>query len=369
MFSLPSNRKIEINFTQLIDQQTLTLGAQCGQGAFRVERINTNGECLSVVEGAIQFDQTRLVFTPNAPWQEGTLYRYSVYSNKTTSCDGSDGVICGVNGLPLNTKPLKLKLENRTEGSNGLYMPFYGAPAKTSHVLSTMSQMPTTDVNRNYTFDNSETSILENASKLWVQSTTGLISEARLGCKSGSCTADEAIYVSGNLPTDIGQYDAQNNRIPVTIYPQALMTTSITMFAKAIGIWLENPTGPQVMRVRHDIDADGRSIPNTGYIVWDEEHQQAYFQSTMNVYLDAPGLAPKVIGIEMGTNMHSLPLTLNLYGPVSFLPDGRMEITLTNTQMVDIDVAIDTPFSPSKVYLKIPKEALVINLVSDPVKH
>ena len=89
----------------------------------------------------------------------------------------------------------------------------------------------------------------------------------------------------------------------------------------------------------------------------------------MNVYLDAPGLAPKVIGIEMDTNMHSLPLTLNLYGPVSFLPDGRMEIALTNTQMVDIDVAIDTPFSPSKVYLKIPKEALIINLVSDPVKH
>ena len=105
-------------------------------------------------------------------------------------------------------------------------------------------------------------------------------------------------------------------------------------------------------------DEDGNSIPNTGYIVWDEEHQQAYFQSTMNVYLDAPGLAPKVIGIEMGTNMHSLPLTLNLYGPVSFLPDGRMEITLTNTQMVDIDVAIDTPFSPSKVYLKIPKESV-----------
>ena len=369
IFTLPSNRKIEINFTQLINPETLTLGAQCGQGAFRVERINTAGECLGVVEGGIQFDQSRLVFTPNAPWQEGTLYQYSLYSNKSTSCNGSDGVICSMSGLPLNTKPLKLKLENRAEGSNGLYMPFYGAPAKTSHVLSTMSQMPTTDVNRNYTLDNSETPIIENASKLWVQSTTGLISEARLGCKSGSCVADEAIYVSGNLPTDIGQYDAENDHIPVTIYPQALMTTSITMFAKAIGIWLENPTGPQVMRVRHDTDEDGNSIPNTGYIVWDEEYQQAYFQSTMNVYLDAPGLAPKVIGIEMGTNMHSLPLTLNLYGPVSFLPDGRMEITLTNTQMVDIDVAIDTPFSPSKVYLKIPKESLVINLVSDPVKH
>ncbi|MFT5592869.1 MAG: hypothetical protein ACI8SR_001235 [Oceanicoccus sp.] len=368
IFTLPSNRNIEVNFTQLMNQQTITLGTECGQGAFRVERIDTSGDCLGVVSGAIHFDQSRLLFVPNEPWQEDTLYQYTVYSNKTAACDGSDDVPCSVYGLPLNTKPLKLKLSNRTEGSNAMRMPFYGAAAKTSHVFSTMSQMPTTDVNRNYTFDNSETPIAKNASKLWVQSTTGLISEARLGCKSGTCVDDEAIYVSGNLPTDIGQYDAENDWIPVTIYPQALMTTSITMFAKALKlIWLENPTGPQVMRVRHDY-VDGKSVPNTGYIVWNEEHQQAYFKSKMNVYLDAPGLAPEILGIVMQTNMHSLPLTLELEGPVSFLPDGRMEIELTNTKMVDIDVVINTPINPSKVYLKIPKEALIINLVSSPVK-
>ncbi len=368
IFTLPSNRPIEINFSQLMKKQTLTLGNECGQGAFRVERIDTSGNCLGVVAGDIQFDQSRLVFMPNEPWQEGTLYQYTLYSNKSTSCDGSDGVPCSIYNVPLNAKPLKLKLSNRTEGSNAMRMPFYGAPSKTSHVFGTMSQMPTTDVNRNYTFDSNETPVAKNASKLWVQSVEGLVSEARLGCKAGSCENNQNIYVSGNLPTDIGEYDAANDRIPVTIYPQALMTTSITMFAKAIGIWLENPTGPQVMRVRHDY-ADGKSVPNTGYIVWDEEHQQAYFESTMNVYLDAPGLAPKVIGIEMDTNMHSLPLTLNLRGPVLFLPDGRMEIELTNLQMVDIDVFIDTPFSDSTVYLKIPKEALIINLVSSPVKH
>ena len=367
IFTLPSNRNIEINFSQLIKKQTMNLGQTCDQGAFRVERIDTNGNCLGVVPGAIQFNQTRLTFVPNEPWEENTLYRYTLYSNKEAACDGSDSVVCSIYNLPLNAKPLKLKLSNRTEGSNAIRMPFYGVPAKTSHVFSTMNQMPTTDVNRNYTLDSSETPITKNASKLWVQSVEGLISEARLGCKTGTCDNDETIYVSGNLPTDIGQYDADNDRIPVTIYPQALMTTSVTMFAKAIGIWLENPTGPQVMRVRHDY-VDGKSVPNTGYIVWDETQQQAYFESTMNVYLDAPGLAPKVIGIEMDTNMHSLPLTLNLRGPVSFLPDGRMEIELTNTQMVDIDIFIDTPFSDSNVFLKIPKEALIINLVSNPVK-
>lgn len=367
IFSLPSNRSIQVNFSQLMNKNTISLSNTCDQGSFRVEKINTDGDCLGVVPGAIQFNQIYLEFIPSEPWQEGQLYQYEIFTDKTSSCTGSDNVPCSIYGVPLNTKPLKLKLSNRTEGSHSIRMPFYAVAPRHSHVLSIMNQVPTSDANRNYTLDGTETVITENAAKLWVGGTTGLVSEARLGCQTGACAQAESIYVSGQLPTDIGEYDVINNRIPVTIYPQALMTTSITMYAKTFLGWLENPTGPQVMRVRADYEG-GKSTPNTGYIVWDEEHGQAYFESTMNVYLDAPGLAPKIIGIELPTNMHSLPLTLKLKGPVSFLADGRMEINLSNTEMVDIDVLIESFLGDSDVFLKIPKGALSINLVSNIIK-
>ena len=86
----------------------------------------------------------------------------------------------------------------------------------------------------------------------------------------------------------------------------------------------------------------------------------------MNVYLDAPGLVPNApILDEMETNMHSLPLTIELYGPIVFLPDGRMEIKLLNTNTVDIDVEVG---SDSTVDLKIYPNDLSINLVSKMVK-
>jgi hypothetical protein len=106
-----------------------------------------------------------------------------------------------------------------------------------------------------------------------------------------------------------------------------------------------------------------------GYITWDESTQQAIITTTMNVYLDAPGLAPKILGLELHTNMHSLPLTIELQGPVKFMEDGRMEITLSNQQTVDIDVVIESFLGDSDVFLKIPKGELSINMVSKMTKQ
>jgi hypothetical protein len=356
-----------MSFSQLIDKNTLKLGTDCGQGSFRVEKIDTNGNCLSSVSGMILFDQVNLSFTPTLPWEIGTLYQYTLHSNKVSDCSGSDNVICSINNVPLNPKLLKIKLNSLNEGGHAFRMPFYGAEA-ISTIFNPMTQIPVVDTNKNFIFDQSEIRIPQNVSKLAIDGTTGLISEAILGCKSGRCEDNQYIYVSGNLPTDVGEYDVTNDRVPVTIYPQALMTTSITMYAKTILGWLENPTGPQIMRIRPDY-VDGKSIPNTGYIVRDPETNRPMFQSTMHVYLDAPGLAPKILGIELETNMHSLPLTLELYGPVTFLEDGRMEIQLSNTEIVDIDVIIESFLGDSNVYLKIPKGELSINLVSKIVKQ
>ena len=121
--------------------------------------------------------------------------------------------------------------------------------------------------------------------------------------------------------------------------------------------------------MRANYDGNGKSIPTVGYITWDDSKQQATINTTMNVYLDAPGLAPKILGLELETNMHSLPLTIELEGPVNFMEDGRMEISLSNKDTVDIDVVIESFLGDSDVFLKIPKNALSINMVSKMTKN
>jgi len=369
IFTLPSNRNIHIEFSQPMDLATIELGTECGAGNFRVEKIDESRNCLAGVDGSLDMSAKGFTFTPTEGWEEGTLYRYTLYSAKESSCNGADNVPCSIYGLPLNPKPLKIKNENRWEGGNSIHMPFRVTAAEETYVFNPLRQVPTADVNRNFLLDSSETVITQNASKLAVGGTTGLVQQAVLGCREGSCDAQKAIYVSGSIPTDVGQYDEVNQRIPVYMYPQALMTTTVTMYAKTILGWLENPTGPQVMRMRPNYDENGKSVPTVGYITWDESTQQAIITTTMNVYLDAPGLAPKILGLELHTNMHSLPLTIELQGPVKFMEDGRMEITLSNQQTVDIDVVIESFLGDSDVFLKIPKGELSINMVSKMTKQ
>jgi methionine-rich copper-binding protein CopC len=373
IFKIPQNRDAQVTFNQLMDTSTFKLGHECGAGSIRVEVINPNGECLNVLSGSIQFDASRVRFTPSVPWQDDTLYRIVLNSAQSSSCDGSDDVLCSLTGLPLRTNPLTITSDNRHQGSAAMSIPFMASAPEQTKVFNPLSKLPAGDVNRNFTFDASEESVKENASRLQVKNASGLISEAKIGCKSGSCSDQSYIYVSGYLPTDVGTFDESMGKIPVELYSQVLMTTSVTMYAKVLGItWLENPTGPQVMRMRPRYDDEGNSLPGIGYIYWDPDYDneyggkgQAMFESTMDVYLDAPGLKPKVLGIELETNMHSLPLQILLKGPIVFLPDGRMEIQLHNEEAVDIGVEIG---SGSNVDLVIPKEELRITLVSKMVK-
>ncbi|MGR6874240.1 Ig-like domain-containing protein [Pseudomonas sp. HK3] len=375
VFKIPQNREVQITFNQLMNTNTFLLGQACDDGAIRVEEINTNGECIKPVSGSIQFDASRIRFMPSVPWQDNTLYRVVLNSAQTSLCDGIDQVLCSAKGLPLRTNPLTLTLENRDQGSAEMAIPFVASAPEQTKVFNPLSKLPAGDVNRNFSHDASEGIVLENASRLAVAGTSGLVSQARMGCKTGSCPNQDYIYVSGYLPTDVGTFNEAMGKIPVELYSQALMTTSVTMYAKALGFWLENPTGPQIMRMRSRFDEQGNSLPGIGYIYWDPERDneygtkgQAMFESTMEVYLDAPGLKPNMLGIELDTNMHSLPLTIQLRGPIVFLADGRMEIQLKNAQAVDIGVVIDSPLGSSDVDLVIPEGELAITLVSKMVK-
>lgn len=402
IFQHPANRPVHITFNQLMDTDTFILGEQCGdsetatpqeKGSIRVEEVDPEtGVCIKPVDGSIHYDGSRLSFEPTLPWKSDKIYQTVLNSNVSSPCDGSDFVLCSANNLPLRTVPLTITFDNDHQGSGPLIMPFTGTAPENNKVYNPLSKLPVVDVNRNYRYENNETTedktgsvIVENSSKLSIEGYGGLIVDAAMGCpvdvsESDCADAKESIFVSGYLPTEVGNFEAlqEGIRIPVDLHSQVLMTTSVTMYTKATFLRLDviADTGPQIMRMRGRLDPEtgDRSKPGIGYIQWDPDYDNgegnptghAVFQSTMEVYLDAPGLVPvaPLLG-AMETNMHSLPLTIELYGPIVFLPDGRMEIKLQNTNTVNIDVEVG---DDSHVDLKIYPYDLSINLVSKMVK-
>ncbi len=398
IFKHPANRPVYITFNQLMNTDTFKLGTVCGddidatleeKGSVRVEEMNVEtGLCANPVDGSIHYDGSRISFEPTLPWKNDKIYQIVLNSNTSSECDGSDFVLCSATDLPLRTVPLTLTFDNAHEGSGPLVMPFTGIAPENNKVYNPLSKLPVVDVNHNYRFESNESiddttgsSVIENSTKLSISDFGGLISSADMGCPKSvsNCPVEnQTIYVSGYLPTVVGNIDElkYGNRIPVDLHSQVLTTTSVTMYTVALYLVpIEAPTGPQIMRMRGRFDPEtGESMPGIGYILWDEDYDNgegnptghAMFQTTMDVYLDAPGLAPEapLLGV-METNLHSLPLTIELYGPIIFLPDGRMEIQLLNTNTVDIDVEVG---DDSNVDLRIYPNDLSINLVSKMVK-
>lgn len=366
LFQLPANRNIEVTFNQPMKIDSMILGTDCTSGTVRIEKVDTDGACVKTVPGLLTRRATGLSFTPNEMWKDGALYRYTLVSVESDTC-GDNTELCSQANLPLNTDPLKITSVNRKEGGDTFSIVFSGVAMENNYVFNPLAQIPTTDSNKNFNFDGGETAISENVGKLEAIGRSGLVSEANMGCKPDNepCEDEKNIFISGLLPTDIGVWDEENQRIEVKVYPQALMSTSALMYAKIIGIWAEEPTGPQIMRVRYDVDGQGNMIPAKGYIT-ENDQGQATFTTSLEVYLDAPELKPLGFG---STNLHSLPLTMNLTGPVTFLADGRMEVQLTNIDPVDIDVEI-TIFGTGAagVQLVIDTGALSLNLVSRLVK-
>jgi hypothetical protein len=369
LFEIPANRSIEITFNQAMDIDSMVLGNECDSGTVRIEQIDINGNCIKSVPGLLKRDATALSFTPNEMWQSDILYRYTLVSTVSNDGCSDNTILCSQENLSLNTDPLKLTSEHRQEGGETFSIVFSAVAAENNYVFNLLAQIPTTDTNKNFDFDNDETAIVENSGILTIDSVSGLISEAKIGCRDAGepCDDKKKIYISGLLPTDIGRWDELNQRIEVKIYPQVLMASSATIYAKLPFpiLWIEEPTGPQIMRVRYEVDGQGNMIRPKGYIT-ENAQGQATFSTELNVYFDAPGLKPLGIGT---TNLHSLPLILNLIGPVTFLADGRMEVQLSNIDPINIDVDIDIfGVGAAGILIFIKDGDLSLNLVSRLIK-
>jgi len=392
--ALPADRPIRVTLSQDIDPASVRLGDTCGSGSFRVERVVVDGDgnpvaspdgdkrkyqCEATVPGRLRVEARTLTFIPDQPWEDGVAYRYSLQSvNRTSGQRPTDCVsgeaICSQAGKRLQTA----LLEGPEPGWGGpdLEIHFRGAPV-TDSVFQALNNLPTADVNANGFFDDGEPGygdgeLAVNTTRLEVLGGSTLTQNPRLACDTPErCD----IQVVGALNSEVigpGEYDdprtEQQERLPavrVGLYPTQILASSVTVKADVLiegGIPIESPTGTQVMRMRHP--EDGGLIP--GWIVATDQGPE--FRADVDLYLDAPYLEAPLGGQH---NQHSYPLTMELTGPVTFLPNGRMVINQVNGNVIPISVELTQllGFLGASIHLQIPAGAVKLQYLGVPLKR
>ncbi len=369
---MPANRPIEVQFSQDMDASSMVLGQACGEGSVRVEKIDSAGNCLEAVPGYLSRNTRSLTVIPAQPWEEGVLYQYVLGSHENTGC-GQD-VICSVAGMPLQTAQLLAPAADA--GGPDMAIAFTGAPA-TRNVFLPLRNLPKADVNANFEMDAGEQKAVEdppgsgeyptptNAASLFVTGTGGLATGANVGCPlNQSCPGEKFTYLNGGINADIVGWNEAEQAVEVLLYPPVLMTTTSSVYAQILGlVEPEVPTEPLVMRARYADDGNGnRTEPVRGYIRHDGN--SLTFDTTLDLFLDAPEMeAP----LGLPHNLHSLELNdLQLNGPLTFLPDGRLVIGLLSLNAQNIDVSIGG--GAATIDLQIPAGGVNLTFQSGSIK-
>jgi hypothetical protein len=395
---MPADRSIRMEFSQSMRADSFVLGQACGQGTFRVERVDNSGGCIEPVPGRLEVNDRSIVFTPNEPWQDGVLYGYRVMS-ATSIAPADCGVssVCSSYDYPLQTAVLDGR--DPDQGGPDMRLFFRGAQP-VDHVFQTLDNLPTLDTNANYFHESAEPDPLPdpdnpgqyltspNSTRLQVEGTGGLLLEANLGCGFEGptvipfwepnpaplvCNDRKFIHLIGALNADVVGWDESEGAVRVKVYPTTIMTTSLDTWAILSLIVAKEkkliPTGPQIMRIRYQDDGSGnRTEPVTGWIR--ETPDGPVLDIELDVYLSAPDLEPEALGLTLTHDLYSYPLSLSLSGPVTFLPDGRMRIeqlNVTTPDSIDVNISL-IGIGAASMSLGIPEGGVRLDYVSKPVK-
>lgn len=389
-FTLPIDGRIEVSFNQPMDQSTLTLGSACGNGAVRVEELDGGGACVGVVAGSLIADTRGFKFTPTNGWVEGTRYRVTLVPGGNTSCDA--GEICSENGRPLNPDPLNGGESGDAGGSN--IVNTFTAVAANNDVFLPLKLEPFADMNGNGYLDGSETERPENSAGVTIVDlvddalNNGIITLAQFLDGPGGAVIPEArIYINGSLPVTVGEPEpitvdgtpwgmtiAGSSQIPVQVNPGILYGTSITMESAASVLGIPIPisdvqTGISILRVR-----ESGGEPVTGYIVEEDGEDQPQFIAQLDLYMDAPDMEIQVniplLGglIAVNHNIHSLPLTAIVKGPITFLGDGRILIEQVNLSEIELVINVTSIAGNGAIKMLIAPNAMNLRLIGNPLK-
>ncbi len=370
-FTLPANRDIHAVFSLPIDPATVALGTACGKGSLRVETVGAGGTCSGVVSGWLLKGEREVRFTSNEPWTPGAAYRLTLVGGADAKCDA--GEICGRNGLPLNTDPFN-GLGASAAGGPDVVINFAGAPA-TQDVYMPLATDPIADLNGNGLLDVGELSNDKNRVAMEITGFGGFITAASLSgsdclpdrpgmqaCQYLSATMSSSFEgVLASCPIDAqGQpSNAPNPCVQVQVYPNFTLGTS-TSTTSTISTLLNPITGPITnsdvptgMAVERLRESDG---PIYGYIM--EEAGAAVYVIHQNLYFDVPNLSIPL----STTDQKSKPISVTLKGPLTFRPDGRMEVALRNIADVPLQVNITSLLGSGNIDMHIPAGEMRVTL-------
>lgn len=361
LFDLPANEPLEVVFTQPVNPGTITLGTACGVGSVRIEQLDAVGTCTGVVAGTLIRRDRGLQFVPEAPWTAGQRYRLALISGGNNNCDG--GEICGISGDAASFDPLA-GTENGDAGGPALVIDFVGADANNATFLFAEAN-PFSDVNGSGFVDGGEPLRDENRAALRIVGTTGDVSNASFAmqdCLPATPETEGCMYLLGAMPVQLGELERDcalpdgtvaPSCIPVGLAAQAMFATSLSMDA-SVGITINTDTGTSVMRIREP--AGG---PVKGFIV--DGGSGPKMVVTLELYMDAPDMSIPLSSHDL----HSKPLSIALEGPVTFQPDGRIVISLSNIADVTVAVNIDAPLGiGGSVQMLLPTGEMKLQLLS-----
>ncbi len=364
-FTLAADDAIEIVFTQAMQPSSMQLGDACGTGSVRVEQLVAQGACTAEVPGTLVRRERGFGFIPDAPWLAGQAYRLVLISGGNTSCGG--GELCGSNGEPPSFDPLS-GAEGGDGGGPDLVIDFSGAPNLGATLLFA-DVGPIADQNGNGLVDGDEQVRDENRAGLRITGTTGNLSAARFrgpDCIPATPEVENCMYLRGSMPAQLGELEQDCALpgggaapcIPVTLGPQAIYATSVTLTA-TLGVGITADTGTSVMRIREPSGG-----PVKGFIIAGDDGGPSMVVA-LDIYLDAPDMDV----LLSSHDLHSKPLSLVLEGPVTFLPDGRIAIALTNVLEVPVEVNIDAPLGlGGSVQMVLPVGEMKLQLLSRPLR-
>ncbi len=373
---IPANGHLEVDFNQPMDVSTLALGTSCNSGAVRIERVNaaTANACVEPVAGTLYPDTRGFTFTPNVPWVEGERYKLTLVGswlgiNNDNFCEANE--ICGANGSPLNTNPLRGTQANDGGGPNIVNL--FEVSAASDERLLPLTLDPITDTNGNGFVDVGETGYDDNSARMSILDISGIVVAA-------SIDGNDKVYLSGSLPVTVNPAEplsvdgadwnmtlSGTHQTPIELHPGILYGSSIRLDTTAnviFNIPIQNvDTGMTLMRVRQP-----PGTPVYGYIVEEDGVASPQFILKMDMYFDAPDMDISVAGvISVSHNLHSYPFSVTLKGPVTFMADGRLKIDLANVFPVDINVAVVSLGLTGGIDLQIGTGAMQVQLFADPL--
>jgi hypothetical protein len=381
----PSTRSITVGFSQNINPESIN------SDTVIVEVFENDAWAPANVETILV--GRNLSITPTTPWAADTLYRYTLVS-------GNEG-IRSTAGLPLQTEFMDQGIREeseRVDGGANLINYFLGGSEET-RVFLPLKNLSAADINGDLEINSGELGVsvdddyspIPNSSQVEIPAgsveseeihlTTenvpivgglldflGLgslvndailgnvplffnpVTGAQIGCEVGeSCPENSFIYMTAGLDTAVSNEinESTEGRARVKLHPTTLYTSSVDVHVELDPI-LEGllsltggvgaiPTGPMSMRMRFQEDDNGdRNQLIDGFISTIDG--QLTFETELDVYLDAPYLAPDILGSKLDHNLRSFPINnLKLRGAITFLDDGRMQIEQRNVEVVNLD--------------------------------